>query len=54
MAKDFGIIEGSAAWLKLPNVEAKINGLGAVAEYLEANPNAYEDLKKQVYEMLGI
>jgi recombination protein RecA len=53
MGKDFGIIEGSS-WFTLPNVEKKIQGLGGVAEYLEANPNAYEDLKKQVYEMLGI
>lgn len=52
LAKDFGIVEGKS-WLTLPNGE-KIQGMANFSTYLEENPNAYNDLKSQVFEMIGM
>jgi recombination protein RecA len=53
LAKDFSVLESKGNWTTLPNGE-KVNGFANVAAYLEENPNAYDDLKAQVFEMLGI
>lgn len=53
LAKDFGVMEVSGSWFTLPNGE-KVQGFPKVCEYLEENPNAYSDLKSQVYEIVGM
>jgi recombination protein RecA len=52
LAKDFGLVEGKT-WLTLPNGE-KVQGMANFAKYLEDNENYYEELKSQVFEMLGM
>lgn len=52
LAKDFGLVEGKT-WLTLPNGE-KVQGMANFAKYLEENENYYEELKSQVFEMLGM
>jgi recombination protein RecA len=52
LAKDFGIVEGKT-WLTLPNGE-KVQGMVNFCKYLEENPEAYKDLKSQVFETIGL
>lgn len=52
LAKDFNIVEGKS-WLTLPNGE-KVQGMANFANYLEENPNAYSDMKAQIFEMIGL
>lgn len=50
---DFGLISKAGAWLKLPNGE-KIQGKTNLAQYLEDNPDQYEEFANEVFEMVGI
>ena len=52
LAKDFGVVEGKT-WLTLPNGE-KVQGMANFATYLEENPNYYDELRQQVFEMIGM
>jgi recombination protein RecA len=52
LAKDFGIVEGKT-WLTLPNGE-KVQGMVNFCKYLEDNPEAYNDLRSQVFETIGL
>jgi len=52
LAKDFGVVEGKT-WITLPNGE-KVQGMSNFATYLEENPSYYEDLRQQVFEMIGM
>ena len=52
LAKDFGLVEGST-WLKLPSGK-KVQGMNNFAIYLEENPEAYKDLRSQVFELVGM
>jgi recombination protein RecA len=53
LAKDFGILGGSKSWIEMPNGK-KYNGIPTAAKILEDDPDQYEELKKQVYEMVGM
>lgn len=52
LAKDFGVIEGKS-WLTFPNGE-KYQGAANAAKYLEETPEAYADIKQQIFEMIGL
>jgi recombination protein RecA len=52
LAKDYGLVEGKT-WLTLPNGE-KVQGMSNFATYLEENPSYYDDLRQQVFEMVGM
>ena len=52
LAKDFGIVEGKT-WMTLPNGE-KVQGMSNFATYLEENQTYYEELRQQVFEMIGM
>jgi len=52
LAKDFGVVEGKT-WITLPNGE-KVQGMSNFATYLEENPSYYEELRQQVFEMIGM
>ena len=50
---DFGLVQKSGAWFKLPNDE-KVQGKNNVAKYLEDNPNEYKKLEDDIFSMVGI
>ncbi len=52
LAKDYGLVEGKT-WLTLPNGE-KVQGMSNFATYLENNPEYYDELRQQVFEMVGM
>jgi RecA/RadA recombinase len=52
LAKDFGVVEGKT-WMKLPNGE-KVQGMSNFATYLENNPEYYDELRQQIFEMIGL
>jgi len=52
LAADFGIIKKGGAWYTMPD-EKKFQGLENTREYLVANPTVYEDIYRQIREMLG-
>lgn len=52
LAKDYGLVEGKT-WLTLPNGE-KVQGMSNFATYLEENPEYYDELRQQVFEMVGM
>ena len=43
---DFGLVQKSGAWLKLPN-EEKLQGKNNLAKYLEDNPDKYGEFEKR-------
>ena len=52
LAKDYGLVEGKT-WLTLPNGE-KVQGMSNFATYLENNQEYYDELRQQVFEMVGM
>ena len=50
---DFGLVQKSGAWLKLPN-EEKLQGKNNLAKYLEDNPEKYGEFEKEIFSMVGI
>ena len=57
IAEQFGLISKGGAWYKLTFLHdesiPKLNGLEQVRDVLENNPEWYNELRKQVYEMIG-
>lgn len=53
LAKDFSLLKKKGTWFTLPN-GATAQGINKVAQYLEENPEVYEELKQQIFEMVGI
>jgi len=56
LASDFGIISKAGAWFTLTHLEdkPKFQGLEKVKKYIAENPEVYDDLLKQVKEMMGV
>lgn len=56
LASDFGIINKAGAWFTMIHLEdkPKFQGLEKVKRYISENPEVYEDLLKQVKEMMGV
>jgi len=56
LASDFGIISKAGAWFTLTHLEdkPKFQGIEKVKRYIAENPEVYEDLLKQVKEMMGV
>jgi recombination protein RecA len=52
LAKDYGIVEGKS-WITMTNGE-KVQGMSNFASYLENNPDYYNELRQQVFEMVGL
>ena len=50
---DFGLVEKSGAWFKLPN-EEKVQGKNNLAKYLEDNPDEYQKFEDEIFSMVGI
>lgn len=50
---DFGLVEKSGAWFKLPNDE-KMQGKNNLAKYLEDNPEEYTKFESEIFSMVGI
>jgi recombination protein RecA len=50
---DFGIVEKSGAWFKLPNGE-KMQGKNNLAKYLEESPEEYAKFESEIFSMVGI
>ena len=50
---DFGLVEKSGAWFKLPN-EEKVQGKNNLAKYLEDNPDQYQKFEDEIFSMVGI
>tara|TARA_R110002020_G_scaffold37499_3_gene113259 strand:+ start:7357 stop:8334 length:978 start_codon:yes stop_codon:yes gene_type:complete len=50
---DFGLVEKSGAWFKLPNDE-KVQGKNNLAKYLEDDPDEYTRLENEIFSMVGI
>jgi len=50
---DFGIIKKGGAWLTLPD-ETKVQGKVNLAKHLEDNPDVYEELRGEIFSMVGI
>ena len=50
---DFGLVQKSGAWLKLPN-EEKLQGKNNLAKYLEDNQDKYDEFEKEIFSMVGI
>jgi len=50
---DFGLVEKSGAWFKLPNDE-KMQGKNNLAKYLEDNPEEYAKFESEIFSMVGI
>jgi|TARA_R110000824_G_scaffold10866_1_gene47558 recombination protein RecA len=50
---DFGLVEKSGTWFKLPNDE-KVQGKNNLAKHLEDNPNEYTRLENEIFSMVGI
>jgi len=56
LASDFGIINKAGAWFTMTHLEdkPKFQGLEKVKKYIAENPEVYDDLVKQVKEMMGV
>lgn len=52
LAKDYGIVEGKS-WITMTNGE-KVQGMSNFASYLENDPYYYNELRQQVFEMVGL
>ena len=50
---DFGLVQKSGAWFKLPN-EEKVQGKNNLAKYLEDNPDEYKKFEDEIFSMVGI
>ena len=50
---DFGLVQKSGAWFKLPNDE-KVQGKNNLAKYLEDNPEEYKKFENEIFSMVGI
>jgi len=50
---DFGLVEKSGAWFKLPN-EEKVQGKNNLSKYLEDNPDEYQKFEDEIFSMVGI
>lgn len=56
LAQDFGVIDKAGSWLKFKvnGEEIKFQGAAKTRQYLVENPNVYQDIRSQVYQILGV
>lgn len=53
LGKDLGLIQQKGAWLTLPSGES-VQGIQRFVSYLEENPSAAQDLRAQIFDMVGV